>query len=222
MKKRILTVFALMAMVTVAAFAQGFGVRAGFGMQNITGENGGDDLDNSLKPAFNAGVFYEIAVAQDFYFQPNLLFNMKGAKHSESGVDLNYSIGYLELPLHFMYKPQLGTGKIIVGFGPYLAYGLTGKLKAESGNLEYDIDIKFKNDLSDDELMEMATLDAYYTKGFDAGADVFFGYEFPFKLSVQFNAQLGLLNMQPKVDGEVPDDTSFKNVGFGLSAGYRF
>ncbi len=35
----------------------------------------------------------------------------------------------MELPVHVVYKPQLGTGKLIVGFGPYVAYGITGKVK---------------------------------------------------------------------------------------------
>lgn len=222
MKKRILTVFALTTMVTVAAIAQGFGVRAGANLQNITGEDAGNDLDYSLKPAFNVGVFYEMDVAPDFYFQPNLLFSMKGAKQNENSSELKINMGYIEMPLHFLYKPQLGSGRIIVGFGPYLAYGVTGKAKLESGNLEYTADVKFKNDLSTEEALEHLLWETHYAKGLDAGADVFFGYEFPFNVAVQFNAQLGLLNMYPKIDGEVPDDTSSKHVGFGLSVGYRF
>lgn len=216
MKKRILTVFVLMAMGTVATFAQGIGVRAGFNLQNITGEAEGEDLENTLKPGFNVGAFYEISVAPDFYFQPNLLFNMKGAKNKDE--DSNFSLGYVELPLHFLYKPQLGSGRIIVGFGPYLAYGVTGKIKTDNET----IDVKFKNDLSEDEALEIVYGETFYMKGFDAGADVFFGYEFPFQVSVQFNAQLGLLNLMPKFEGETVDDTSLKNVGFGLSVGYRF
>lgn len=215
MKKRFFLLFAT-ALMSAAAFSQGFGVRAGGSMQNITGETGGEDLESSLKPGFHAGVFYEISVASDFYFQPNLLFSMKGAKDDD--VDANMNLGYIELPLHFLYKPQLGSGKIIVGFGPYVAYGVTGKLKDD----EDEIDIKFKNDLSLEEALEMASFETFYLKGLDAGADVFFGYEFPFQLSVQFMAQLGLVNIFPKIDGESVDDTSMKNIGFGLSLGYRF
>ncbi len=215
MKKRMFLLFAAVLM-SAALFSQGFGVRAGGSLQNLTGEEQGDDLENSLKPGFHVGAFYEISVASDFYFQPNLLFNMKGAKNDDMDADM--SIGYIELPLHFLYKPQLGSGKIIVGFGPYIAYGVTGKIKGDGD----DVDIKFKNDLSLEEAAEMLIGETFYMKGLDAGADVFFGYEFPFQLSVQFIAQLGLINMIPKIDGETLDDTSLKNVGFGLSLGYRF
>jgi len=54
-----------------------------------------------------------------------------------------------------------------------------------------------------------------------AGADIFFGYEFAFKFYAQINAQLGLLNLEPDVEGESQDAVS-KNTGFGLSLGYRF
>ncbi len=216
MKKRMFVLFAAVLM-SAAAFSQGFGVRAGFNMVNINGEVGGEDLETALKPSFNAGLFYEINVASDFYFQPNLLFSMKGAQ-DEDDSKLKYNVGYIELPLHFLYKPQLGSGSIIVGFGPYLAYGVTGKIKYE----DEDMDIKFKNDLGEEDAIELMEGEAFFLKPFDAGADVFFGYEFPFKLSVQFNAQLGLLNLFPKVDGEELDDTSIKNINFGLSLGYRF
>ncbi len=206
MKKKILTVFVLTAMVTVAAFGQGFGVRGTFNLVNLYG----DDTESKLKPGFNVGAFYEITVAPDFYFQPNLLFSMKGANADEGDGKLN--LGYVELPLHFMYKPKLGTGNIVVGFGPYFAYGVTGKYKVG----DEEADIKFKNDVSidDDE-------DALYYKGLDAGADIFFGYEFPFKVSLLLNAQIGLSNLNPKLEGEDPDE-SLKNIGFGLSLGYRF
>ena len=158
MKKRMLLLFAVVLM-SAAAFSQGFGVRAGVTLQNITGEADGEDLESALQPGFHAGVFYEISVASDFYFQPNLLFNMKGAKDDD--IDANMNLGYIELPLHFLYKPQLGSGKIIVGFGPYVAYGVTGKLKGDGD----DVDIKFKNDLSLEEAIEMATFETFYLKG---------------------------------------------------------
>ena len=56
----------------------------------------------------------------------------------------------------------------------------------------------------------------------DAGADIFFGYEFAFKVSVQLNAQLGLLTMEPSYEGDDDDKSSSKNTGFGFSVGYRF
>jgi hypothetical protein len=47
------------------------------------------------------------------------------------------------------------------------------------------------------------------------------GYELSSKISFQLNAQLGMSNLNPKFEGEKPDDKA-KNTGFGISVGYRF
>ena len=60
-----------------------------------------------------------------------------------------------------------------------------------------------------------------YIKNFDAGGNLFFGYELANSLSFQLNTQLGLVNILP--DYPIQDsDTNFKNTGFGLSVGYSF
>jgi len=218
MKRKLIALFVLTTLMTAVAWSQvSFGVRAGVNLQNVNGKDFvGDKLENDMIIGFNAGVNAEIPVAPDFFFQPGLLFSTKGAKDADGTV----SLGYLELPLHVMYKPQLGSGKIIFGFGPYVAYGITGKLKPDG---ESDIDIKFKNgDLTNEELIDIDNGEVFYFKAIDAGADIFFGYEFDFKLSVQLNAQLGLLNFWPSYEGDDEDDSIFKNTGFGLSLGYRF
>jgi hypothetical protein len=204
MKKRMLLFFAV-ALMSAAAFSQGFGVRAGVNLQTVNGkDDAGKKLENDMTIGFHAGVN----------------FSTKGAKETFESFTTTYNLNYLELPIHLVYKPQLGSGKLIVGFGPYLGYGLMGKVKPEEGS---DKDIKFKQgDLSDAEIMDMATGEKLYLKGLDAGADIFFGYEFAFKLSVQFNAQLGLLSMYPSYNGDDQDESIMKNTGFGVSLGYRF
>lgn len=178
-----------------------FGIRAGVNFQNINGKSDGDKLENKLKTGINLGVNAEIGVAPEFYFQPGLLFSTKGAKLEGEG-DVIASLSYLEVPLNLIYKPTLGNGKLIAGFGPYMAYAIGGKWKYDGG----DEDIEFGSGADDD------------MKPFDMGANLLFGYEFASKLSVQMNAQLGLSNLMPEGDS----DNSLKNTGFGISLGYRF
>jgi len=190
-----------------------FGVRAGINFQNINGKDGFDHkLDNNLKTGFHFGVNAEIPVAPDFYVQPGLLFTTKGTKADYDG-DSKLNLSYLELPVNLLYKPTLGTGKLILGFGPYLAYGLGGKLKTDDGNM----DVKFKS------RVKMGDPEKQYFKPFDAGANFVAGYEFSNKFSAQLNAQLGLVDINSKYDG-APDDTDARsaNTGFGVSVGYRF
>jgi hypothetical protein len=190
-----------------------FGIRAGVNFQNINGRDAFDNkLENKLVPRFHAGVNAEMPVADDFYVQPGVLFATKGTKFKGSNTILNLS--YIEVPVNLLYKPQLGDGKMLLGFGPYIGFAVSGKLKPENGN---DRSITFQNEISVAEAVS-----GNYLRGFDAGANLLFGYELSSKLSVQLNTQLGLVNIYPDIDGVTNNNTIFKNTGFGLSLGYRF
>ena len=204
----------LMANAGIAQTKTSFGIRAGVNFQNLNGENfDGDDLDNKLKTGFHVGVDVDIPLAEEFYFRPGLLFTTKGAK-LDDGDDTKINLSYIELPLSFVYIPTLGAGKLVLGIGPYVAYGVAGKIK----NDDFDENIKFENKIT---LTQLG--DEYFVKAFDAGGNIFFGYEFSQKFSAQINAQLGLVNINPKIEGVDDDDIGkTKNTGFGISLGYRF
>ncbi len=214
--------FLLGAVMLVATSVQAqvsFGVRAGVNLSNINGKDAADDkLSNKLLPGFNAGVNVEIPIADQFYLQPGLLFTTKGTKWEDTDVKSN--IGYVELPINLIFKPELGAGKMLLGFGPYVAYGVTGKVSDDNDSEK----IKFESKSS---AVDYATSGAVVgmVKPFDAGANVLVGYEFSNKLSAQLNAGLGLVNMQPKLSGVGADtfkNVNAKNTTFGISIGYRF
>ncbi|HKO81976.1 MAG TPA: porin family protein [Chitinophagaceae bacterium] len=215
MKTKILAVV-IGTLFTTAIFAQSkttFGIRAGVNFQNLNGEDAtGDKLDNKLKTGFHAGVNAEIPVGIDFYVQPGVLFSLKGAKFDESDDKINLS--YVEVPVNFIYKPALGSGRLVMGFGPYAAFAVGGKYKPEDGD---DIDVEFEKEITP----AQAISGVYYAKRFDAGANLLFGYEWANNFSVQLNAGLGLVNINPDIEG-VDTDAKTKNTGFGLSIGYRF
>ncbi len=197
-----------------------FGIRAGVNFQNINGKDAdGHKLENDMMVGFNAGVNAEIPIAPDFFFQPGLLFSTKGAKEKTEilGTTITSSIhlSYLELPLNLVYKPLLGNGHLILGFGPYVGYGIAGKAKIEGADNSFESDIDFKNETS-------IADNNYVIRPLDAGANLFFGYEFANRLSFQLNTQLGLINIQPDYSGVDMGDAKMTNTGFGLSLGYRF
>ena len=193
-------------LLTTGIFAQQkttFGIRGGVNFQNLNGKDASDDkLDNKLKTGFNAGVNAEIPVGIDFYLQPGVLFSTKGAKIEDT--DNKISLSYVEVPVNFIYKPELGEGRMILGFGPYAAFAVGGKYKPENSN---DVDIEFGDAPSE-------------FKRFDAGANLLAGYEFSNKLSFQLNAGLGLVNINNRPTGD--SKSTMKNTGFGVSLGYRF
>jgi hypothetical protein len=202
----------VLALSTKAQDKTTFGVRAGVNFTNINGEEAnGNDLENKMKAGFHIGVNAEIPVASEFYLQPGLLFSTKGAKDEEGDGKTNLS--YLEIPINFLYKPTLGAGKLLLGFGPYVGFGIGGKYK----NGDDEVDVKFKNDVKASDLGS----DKLFLKGLDFGGNLLVGYELSSKLSFQLNAQLGMSNLTPKFEGE-KSDAKVKNTGFGISVGYRF
>ena len=168
-------------------------------------------LDNKLKTGINIGLNAEIPIAEDFYVQPGLLFTTKGAK-DKTYRKVNTRLSYLEIPINLLFKPELGDGKLLLGFGPYAGIAVGGSYTDAGGN-KYDF--KFRHKVTYSELA-----DGPYVRRMDFGANFLAGYELSNKLSFQLNAQLGLSNIQTKIEGQaVP---KIKNTGFGVSVGYRF
>lgn len=220
-KLKLLLATALLAVLTIQVQAQGLGIRAGVNFQNINGKDAlGDQLENDLITAYHVGVIAEKEFVPTFYFQTGLLYSVKGAKSTDDllGQSVTYTLknGYLELPLHFMFKPALGNGHLILGFGPYIGFGLNGKAKIESGGQSEDWDVSYQNEVTASDNDE-----TIYVKRFDAGGNLFFGYEFAGGLSFQLNTQLGMLKINPDYQG-FDDESKWNNTGFGLSAMYRF
>ena len=188
MKKLIIIpVMAALLFVAADSFAQGFGVKGSFNMFNLSEKDAqGDKVENKMLPVFDAGVFYEFGIAPEFYIRPELLFAQKGAKQELT--EAKELISYLELPILFLYKGGLGDSHVLLGFGPYISYGIIGD--------------HFKNDKY---------------KPLDFGGKLMAGYEFKGGISASLNTSYGL------TDIENDDlDSSTKNVGFGLTLGYRF
>jgi len=228
MKIKFLTLSAILILSSVAMQAQiGFGLLGGVNFQNINGKNSsGDKLENGLLTGFHAGINVNIPVATNFYFQPGLLFSVKGAKN-EFFIPLNKASGdyttttrlsYVEMPLNLLYRPQLGNGFLLLGFGPYLAYGISGMETTQFNSSSVERKVKFENSVG---LLTALDGNAYY-RPFDAGANILFGYEFGMGAFLQLNAQLGLLKINPEYSWISDDQRSYMNTGYGLSLGYRF
>ncbi len=195
-----------------------FGVLAGVNLQTINGKNFlGTKLSNDMITGFHIGVNAQIPIVPEFYFQPGLMFSTKGFKNTENNITNTLNISYIELPLNFVYKGGLGNGFIYIGLGPYLGYGVSGKSTYKSESISLEPNVTFANVV---ELTDPIT--DVYVKAFDAGANIFVGYEMANGIFLQLNTQLGLLEINPEDKRIVNDESSMKNTGFGLSIGYRF
>jgi len=231
MKTRFISIVTILVFTVTALEAQvDFGIVAGPNFQNMVGKDSdGDKITNGLLMGFHAGLTAAIPVATDFYIQTGLLFSQKGSRNNEGLIPLKAAgneyntttrISYIDLPVHLLFRPVFGKGHILVGFGPYVALGLAGSQEVDYGSSLPTLQqkIQFKGEVASEEFWD---LDYAYYKRFDAGADIFAGYELEMGLWFRLNAQLGLLNMVPDVadwDGE----SILKNTGFGISVGYNF
>jgi Outer membrane protein beta-barrel domain len=199
-----------------------FGIRGGFGYQNINGDDQrGNKLEFDMVPRYNVGIVLEIPLANQFFVQPSLLYATKGAKTNNNYLNLDMSsdvnLGYLELPVNFVYKPTLGKGNLIVGIGPYIAYGIGGQIEYNRDGISTEEDIEFTDEYSTDILT-----DQKYYKPLDYGGNIMFGYQFAGGLSAQLNAQLGMADIRAENTMQPNSQAIFKNTGFGISLGYLF
>lgn len=195
MKKIIL--LSLFAVSTLMATAQtiNWNVNAGIGVANLYGK----DTDGSdAKFAYRLGVGMEVPFDQTWSLQTGLNFVSKGCKGDDN---LKMNALYLELPIMAGLRLPTASGfDVLLKAGPYLAYGVGGKTKADIGHLKYK-----ENTFSDDGL-----------KRFDAGLGFGVGFEFS-KYVVGLDTQLGLANISKNSEGSKP-----KNISAFLTFGYKF
>ncbi|MDD3739528.1 MAG: outer membrane beta-barrel protein, partial [Lentimicrobiaceae bacterium] len=97
------------------------GVKGSFNMMNMNVKLNDNKVDEfKIKPAFNAGLFAEFAIADEFYLRPELLFSSKGAAYKKTEefllidekreIDSKTTLNYIELPIYFLYKGRLSSG----------------------------------------------------------------------------------------------------------------
>ncbi len=156
MKKTLFTIVALyLTTISILQAQNGdqpktsFAILGGINFQNLNGKDfKGDKLDNDMVVGYHVGLNVQIPLVPEFYFQPGLIFNTKGSKHKSGFTTSTYRISYLEIPLNFVYKGQLGNGFIFLGLGPYVGYAIQGKVKNVTNSVEVKDDIEFTNEVN--------------------------------------------------------------------------
>ncbi|MET6999080.1 porin family protein [Chitinophaga defluvii] len=207
MKKVLLSAAALL--IASLSFGQAkWGIVAGPNFSSITAKNfttNGKET-SKLITGVRAGVTVDIPLAEEFFIGTGLLYAGKGGKDKDN-TDFKTTLSYLQLPVNFMFKPEVGSGNMVLAVGPYFAYGVGGKYKGKIGSVNFDTNV------FDDGVMKL--------KRFDAGAGIQIGYEMLTGLYFGLNADLGLVNNLDDTKSN-NGDRSFKNTSFGVSLGYKF
>lgn len=181
----------MITLFAAGAAAQGIsgGLKAGINLANL---NGDDVEDTDMKIGYHFGGYAKFSITEAFSVQPELLYNAVGAKSSESGVDGNYKINYITVPVMLGYS----FGKVSIQAGPQIGFLTSAKLKVEGGGTSGEVDLK-------DDL-----------KGTDFGVNVGLGLDFG-KINAAARYCIGLSNI---VDA---DEADVKNGVIQLSVGYK-
>lgn len=196
------------ALLPLGLAAQHLQIKAGGGLASHYGPA-------DVVGAYKLGIGYEYEFDQHWTFAPSVVFYGKGWQDPDTTVpDIDdatnkqrtdasgnplYSIKdkstaacYVEVPLTFNYYIRLAESRyIVVGAGPYVAYGVAGKTKikgdgeaAESKKLYYDYNTFGSTD---------------GLRRFDYGLQALAGYQFPSSITVGLEADFGLQRV--KSDG---------------------
>lgn len=165
-----------------------FGVKAGLNISTLT-EN-----DFNSKAGFYGGVFANIPVAQDFSFQPEVLYSGMGAKIKGSN-DVKVNLDYISIPLMLQYN---ALPNLYLEAGPQFSFLINSKLKANSNSAD-------AKDLF---------------KSFDFGIGLGAGYYFTQNIGVTARYVAGLTDVA-KNRPDLSEDKA-KNGVFQVGLAYKF
>jgi hypothetical protein len=211
MKKKILSLGIALCLAGMSLNAQvSFGPKVGLNLANLSGD--AEELlgeSPSMKIGAQIGGVVNMNFTDALALQPGLILSMKGASVSMEmmgiSMDMTYSANYLEVPINMVYGIDMGAGQLQVFAGPYLSYGLFGKVSTSAAGVSDDTDIQFVSDAvdADDDKAAINALDYGINAGlgFKTGA-----------IQIQAGYGLGLGNIEPKYDGEDPEYTTTNSV----------
>ena len=204
--------------------SQTIGFQTGANLSSMRLESPETSETKTLKSDFGfiVGIVSEIPFGKSVYFRPELNYIQKKSKLSESGEYLGYSytesfsmeLNYIELPLNFIYKYKVGSGTLIMGAGPTIGLGLSGKandiisIPSESYSEAYSFTIKFdgKKDAADENL---------HLKAINLGANINAGYQLTRGAFINLSYNIGLTNLAPD-----PNNGKAKINSFAIKLGY--
>lgn len=199
MKKLKVTLLTVALMVAAVASAQvSLGVKGGLNMSNFYGDK---LTDKNMKLGFHVGLAADYEFTPGMAIQSGLFFTTKGAKVVYDfpiigQVDGTVNSLNLQIPVHFAYKQEVTPGtRIVFHGGPYVAYGVGGKIS--SG------DTKLGDTFGDKGLL----------KPFDAGLGLGVGAEFG-PMLVDLGWDMGLVNIANFDGGNMKNQNAYLSVGF--------
>ncbi|HIE73920.1 MAG TPA: PorT family protein [Flavobacteriales bacterium] len=193
MKKLITILFATLLSVGVFAQAQ-FGIKAGLNIAAIGSSDSDWNEMISSKAGIQFGGVATIPFGDVVQLRTGAIYSQKGATVDVLGTDIILAVDYLEVPADFTF--MLGDGGFALSAGPYFAFLMSAKAKADGES----------EDMEDVSAMDLG---------------LNFGASFTIAESMIIDARygMGLMNL---VDDADDDDETMLNGCFSISFAYMF
>lgn len=200
------------------------GIKGGVNLARMHVSGDASGINNNAKDnvGFNFTVFGDFGVGNNFFVQPGISLQTKGAKFQD-GFDLGdvditgtntTNVLAAEIPVNAVFRIPTGqSGAIQINAGPYIGVNIAGKRKSElsvgSGSGTDKTNLKFGNGSGDD------------LTRLDYGANFGLSYRFNSGFLIGGNYGLGLNNLIPK-DQRNGTDAKMTNRVLSFSIGYSF
>lgn len=206
--KHIFLLSALLGAIALHSYAQmGLGIEAGANWSDYTVKLPAGTKKTQFKTGMRLGILSDMALSDNFYFQPGIYYLGGGYHTNLSNGYEQYDLNTIEVPLNIQYKiGPLGANRVFVGLGPFVAFNRSGSYHVRVPYVDSKRALHFGNDAADD------------IKYFDVGAGINVGYQITDGLFARVGAQMGIMDAAPK---GVPN-TSAHSLGICVSAGYLF
>ena len=201
----------------------------------VVGMNNSDIGSLGNKIGFHLGAKAEVAlpsVANGVYANAGAFISLKGCKQDYGDLGKSTTNAYyLEIPIHIGYKHYVNENLSIYGeVGPYIAYGIGGKLETSDTYIEgdYDYDSGYNTTISQSK-SKIDTFGDGGLKRFDIGAGLRVGVELKNKYTFSLGYDWGFVDIykdsgfESGIEEDVIDLTpSAKNSNLTISLGYKF
>jgi len=229
MKIRILSVLLLSAVCLTSHAQIQFGINAGVNSGNIKSKYD-SKKEEGIKPGigFIVSGDVNIPLGESLMFQTGLQFESVKSKSDEESTSTPYpgftikttssdklSLNFINIPAKIYFKIPAGGGSFMIGAGPYLGIGISGKQK---GNYKSESTYGGNTTVSEDSYDEKVKYGSSDTtmKRMNFGVGVNLAYALANNMKISLFSNIGLSNLQNA------DKYSTKIMTFGLTLGYVF
>jgi hypothetical protein len=209
--KKIIAGVCLLMVYSTASSQVAVAVKGGWVSSNTNSRTAGQKISSNSISAFQLGALIDVNITGGLYLQPEVLYIHKGSKGNffNQFIVITDRVQYIDVPVAVAYKYSLGKGKLMVGFGPYLGFGVGGTRESRANlgitTTVNETKINFGKEKNADD----------YTVT-DIGLVFKLGYELSNKFFIQGNYNLGLKDNLPGGD----DNNFRKHRYFGITIGY--